>query len=101
LLDDAELYQSSSLKLLDMEREPLSELKSLPYRIYHDARVYQEPLSPGDSGTLGDLIRSHGIEEFGSHYIHGISPPLDSLVVDLYSHLVYPDGFLHIVVLLK
>jgi hypothetical protein len=91
----------SSLKLLDLEREPIDELKNIPYRIYYDARVYQEPLSPSGSGTLGDLILSHGITEFGSYYIHGISPPLDSLVVDLYSHLAYPDGFLHIVVLLK
>lgn len=87
--DSQDIYADSIACLFD------STPICIPYRLYHDARVYQEPLSFDDAGSLGDLLERHNV--FGEIFIQGISPDLKTSVKELWECLRYPDGFLHIV----
>lgn len=82
------------------------DLKMIPIRVMVDSRpAIQRPCQLGENSqnkvTLGYLLKEwipdwHEREQRWS--IHGIQPSLDSLVIDLWRVLSYPDHFLYITV---
>lgn len=64
------------------------------FRIYHKGEVFQNLVKWEEGLMLVDLVKNFT----GDAYTHGIKLPREIMVKEMVEMLVYPDGFLHIVV---
>lgn len=91
-----------STKVLGSE-ESVANWKAIPMRLYSQElasarRIIQTPISPQKYLTLGDCLAIFSLDQ---HQIvsHGILIPQDAPLSWLAQHLIYPDGFLHLLVI--
>ena len=79
--------------------------RSLPMRLYlkdsfrQSRRIIQAQVSPQSCTTLEDALCHLEVSvESVSVYMHGVALPLDTLLSWLALYFIFPDGFLHLII---
>lgn len=81
--------------------DPQRNWRGIPLRLYRgtafgERKIMQMPLTFGDCTTMGDVLAKFALETHRV-YCHGVRIPPDTPLSWVVLYFVYPDGFLHLV----